>query len=48
MAEESLIAIDLTERERSFIVDWLREWRGSASWKPLPSSKTNYGTESLR
>jgi hypothetical protein len=34
--EESPIAIDLTERERDFIVDGLREWQGSAGWKPLP------------
>lgn len=36
MVEESLIAIDLAERERSFIADGLREWQGSAGWKPLP------------
>jgi hypothetical protein len=34
--EESPVTIDLTERERSFIVDGLREWQGSAGWKPLP------------
>jgi hypothetical protein len=34
--EESPIAIDLTERERKFIVGGLREWHGSASWVPLP------------
>jgi hypothetical protein len=36
MVEESLITIDLTERERKFIVGGLREWHGSASWVPLP------------
>jgi hypothetical protein len=36
MVEESLIAIDLTERERKFIVGGLREWQGSAGWTPLP------------
>jgi hypothetical protein len=36
MVEGSPIAIDLTERERSFIADGLREWQGSAGWTPLP------------
>lgn len=36
MVEESLITIELTERERKFIAGGLREWGGSASWKPLP------------
>jgi hypothetical protein len=36
MTEPTPIAIDLTERERTFIADALYEWRGPAAWVPLP------------
>lgn len=36
MTETTLIAIDLTERERDFTARALYEWHGSASWTPLP------------